>query len=127
MRLSSLLSVFVVLCPSGLFATGARASAQGTVRVPVRVTASIPLIAAVDGPDQVELAPGEVAHIRVCVLANVPWLLRIHSPNACAQEAAPLSGLPGGSTVNTREVDITCSPDASGRQTIALVYTLMPR
>ena len=127
MRLSSLLSVFVVLCPSGLFATGARVSAQVPVRAPVRVTASVPLVAAVEGPDQVELAPGEVAHIRVCVLANVPWLLRIHSPNACAQEAGPLSGSPGGMTANTRQVDIACSPDASGRQTIALVYTLMPR
>jgi hypothetical protein len=127
MRLSSLLSVFVVLCPSGLFATGPLASAQTPVHVPVRVTANIPLIAAVDGPDQVVLAPGEVAHIHVCVLANIPWTLRIHSPNTCALASAPLNGPPGGKTANTRDVDIACSPQAPGPQVIDLVYTLMER
>lgn len=127
MRLSFLFSVFIALCPGGLFATGTRVAAQVPVHVPVHVTANVPLVAAVEGPAQVVLAPGEVARIRVCVLANIPWTLRIHSLNACALELAPLNGSPGGATANSRDVEISCSPQAAGRQTIALIYTLMPR
>jgi hypothetical protein len=93
----------------------------------VRVTANIPLVAAVEGPDQVVLAPGEVARIHVHVLANVPWFLSVQSPNDWAQMPSEISGPPGGMTANSRDVEICCSDHASGRQIIALIYTLMPR
>jgi hypothetical protein len=120
MRLSLILAC---LFPTILFGAG------GSAPVPVRVTVSIPLVAAVEGPAQVVLAPGEIARIRVGVLANVPWVLGIHSPNASAtiRESTALCGQPGGVTANRREVDICCSPQASGSQTIALIYTLLPR
>lgn len=120
MRLSLVLtSALALLFPSVLCGTG--------THVPVRVTVRVPLVAAVDGPAQVVLAPGEAVRIRVSVMANVPWILGINSPNAFAREPAPLTGLPGSAIANSREVDICCSPQASGPQTIALVYTLMPR
>src|SRR6478609_1003091 len=111
--------VFLILFSAVLCGAG--------THVPVRVEVRVPLVAAVDGPAQVVLAPGEVARIRVRVLANVPWLLDIHSPNTCAVCSAPLCGPPGGETVNSRDVEICCSPEAPGPQTIALVYTLMPQ
>ncbi len=111
--------VLGLLLPAALFVAG--------TRVREHVVVHVPLIAAVEGPAQVVLAPGETAHIKVSVLANVSWLLSIHSPNECAQCPATLSGQPGGVTANGRDVDISCASEAPGRQTIALVYTLMPR
>ena len=111
--------ICLVLFPTALFGAGNRVS--------VRVTASVPLVAAVEGPAQVVLAPGEVARVRVSVLANVPWILSIQSPNAAVLEAATLSGQPGGAIANTRDVEIHCSARSGGRQIIALIYTLMPR
>jgi hypothetical protein len=119
MRLSFIFAVLAVLSPSALFGAGTRVS--------VRVVAQVPLVAAVEGPEQVVLSPGEVTQIRVRVLANVAWILSIQSPNAAALEPAQQSGQPGGADVNSRDVEITCSSQASGPQTIALVYTLMPR
>jgi len=98
-----------------------------TPKVGVQVTAQVPLVAAVEGPERVVLAPGEVARIRVQVSANVPWTLGVHSPNAAARRPVTLSGPAGGAIANSREVEIACSPLASGPQTIALIYTLMPR
>jgi hypothetical protein len=111
--------VLGLLLPAALFGAG--------TRVREHVVMHVPLIAAVEGPAQVVLAPGEVAHIRVSVLANVSWILSIRSPNDCAQCPATLSGQPGGVAANGRDVDICCSSAAPGQQTIALVYTLMPR
>jgi len=127
MRLSSLFSVLVVLCPSGLFATGTQVMGPVPKHVQVRVEMHVPLVATVDGPSQVVLAPGEFTRIRVDVLANIPWMLSIQSPNAWVSETPVLSGPPGGSTINRRDVEISCSPQARGPQTIALIYTLMPR
>src|SRR3954471_16143668 len=116
MRLFLLL---IFLLPTVLLGTG--------TRVPVQVMARVPLIAAVDGPGQVVLAPGGVARIEVSVVANVPWVLAVHSPNAWVSGAITLSGPPGGATANRREVEIGCSSQAAGPQTITLIYTLMPR
>jgi len=110
--------ILIALCPAALFGAG--------TRVPVQVTMSVPLVVAVEGPAQVVLAPGEMTRIRVGVLANVPWILSIQSPNASARVPTPLSGQPGGASANSRDLEISCSPDADGRQTITLVYTLMP-
>jgi len=121
MRLFFILSVLVVLSPSALF--GAAAS----TRVSVRVVAQVPVVTVVEGPAQVVLSPGEITRIRVRVLANVAWILSIQSPNAAALESAQQSGQPGGADVNSRDVEIACSPQATGQQTIALIYTLMPR
>jgi len=116
MRSSLLL---LVLFPAVLLGT--------TSKVVVQVTARMPLVVTVDGPGQVVLAPGEMTRIRVGVAANVPWVLDVRSPNAWASVSAPLSGPAGGVLANSREVAISCSSHASGPQSIALVYTLMPR
>ena len=115
-----LVLILLFLLPTALFGAG-------TTQVSVRVVVNVPLVSEVEGPAQVVLAPGEVARIRVQVAANVPWDLSIQSPNASAQVPAPQSGSPGGKAANTRDMDIRCSPEASGPQTIALIYTLMPR
>jgi hypothetical protein len=119
MRLSLILPVFAVLFPTMLFAAGSR--------VAVHVTVRVPLIASVEGPAQVVLAPGESTRIHVGVMTNVPWILAIHSPNTSALQVSTLSGSPGSVAANSREVEICCSPDASGRQVIDLIYTLMPQ
>ena len=62
--------------------------------------------------------------VSVRVVVNVPLVSEVEGP---AQVPAPQSGSPGGKAANTRDMDIRCSPEASGPQTIALVYTLMPR
>ncbi len=98
-----------------------------TPKVAVQVTARVPLVVAVEGPEQVVLAPGEVARIRVSVAANVPWVLGVHSPNAWVRDPAPRSGPAGGATANCCEMEVSCSSQATGPQVIALVYTLMPR
>lgn len=93
----------------------------------VEVTARVPIVTEVEGPEEVELSPGEEARIPVRVAANVPWVLGVHSPNPWALVSKMFTGPAGGALANSREVTIRCSRDASGRQTIHLVYTLMPR
>jgi hypothetical protein len=117
-RLAFIFAVLAVLVPSVRLAAADR--------VHVRVTARVPLIVAVDGPAQVVLEPGKVVRIHVAVMANVPWVLSVQSPNAYVPETATLSGQPGGLTANSREVEISCAPEATGLQTIELIYTLMP-
>jgi hypothetical protein len=117
-RLAFIFAALAVLAPSVRLAAADR--------VHVRVTAQVPLIVAVEGPSQVVLAPGKVVRIHVAVMANVPWVLSVQSPNAHVRETVTLAGLPGGTTDNGREVEISCAPEASGPQTIELIYTLMP-
>jgi len=98
-----------------------------TPKAAVQVTAHVPLVMEVEGPGQVVLAPGEVVRIPVSVAANLPWILGVHSPNAWVREPATVSGPAGGANANRREVEVVCSSQATGPQTIALVYTLLPR
>jgi hypothetical protein len=115
MRLPLLLVVLVSAASSG-----------AATRVPVQVMASVPLVARVEGPESIVLAPGATARISVRVAANVGWRLDVHSPNAFALRPATLRGPAGGASANTGEIAIGCSERAPGPQTITLVYTLMP-
>lgn len=111
--------LLAILFPTLLFGAGRIALVQ--------VAARVPLVAAVDGPAQVVLAPGEVVRVRVRVSTNVRWVLDVYSPNVHAMLPASVNGTPGGTAENSREVLVGCSSQAEGPQTIALVYTLMPR
>lgn len=112
-------SILLLLFPALLFGAPPREVVQ--------VTARVPLIVAVEGPERVVLTPGEVVRIRVGVAANVPWVLDVHSPNTWATVSAPVRGWPGAAVANQQELEISCSAQARGPQAVALVYTLMPR
>jgi hypothetical protein len=116
MRLPLLLVVLVSAASSG-----------AASRVPVQVVANVPLVARVEGPESIVLAPGATARISVRVAANVGWMLDVHSPNAFALRPPTLRGPAGGANANSCEMAIGCSARAPGQQTITLVYTLMPR
>jgi hypothetical protein len=111
--------LFILLIPAALFGHGPTAA--------VRVTVRVPLVASVEGPAQVVLAPGELVRVRVRVAANLPWVLSVRSRNAQVFLPAPLTGPAGGAAENYRDMEVRCSPQAPGPQTVDLVYTLVTR
>jgi hypothetical protein len=93
----------------------------------VEVTTVVPLIAEVESPGEVELAPGETRTVTLRVACNLPWLLAVQTDNPRITPSGHHTGSAGGMTAvgHTFVVTLTCAADADGPQRTALVTQLV--
>ena len=115
---SKAILLFMLFAPGALFATTTRR---------VEVTTVVPLIAEVESPGEVELAPGETRTVTLRVACNLPWLLAVQTDNSRITSSDRHTGSAGGMTAagHTFTVTLTCAADADGPQRTALVTQLI--
>jgi hypothetical protein len=93
----------------------------------VDVKAQVPLVAKIECPSSLELAPGETRRMTVRVACNQSWLLAVASDNPFIRATGRYTGRAGGmaSKGNSFEVTMICSPEATGRQSTELSARLV--
>jgi hypothetical protein len=92
----------------------------------VEIAAIVPLVAHVDCPAELELAPGEVRRVTLRVACNQPWLLAVQTDNPHVRVSGQQRGHAGGMAAagNTFAVTLTCAPSAHGPQRTRLATRL---
>jgi hypothetical protein len=110
--------VFVLLAPGVLLATPVRR---------VEVVASVPLVAHVEAPGALILAPGETRRVTLRVACNQPWLLNVSSGNPQVRASGHQVGTAGGMAAagHTCTFILSCAPDARGPQRATLATELI--
>ncbi len=93
----------------------------------IEIVAQVPVVAQVDSPSELDLAPGETRTVTVRVACNQPWLLTVQAENPQIMASARHVGAAGGmsSSGHTFVVSLTCSADARGPQHTKLFTRLM--
>ena len=110
--------VIMLLAPTVLLAVPTRK---------VEIVAQVPLVAQVDSPSELDLAPGETRLVRIRVACNQAWLLTVRTDNPQIASSARHVGAAGGMTApgHTFDMSLTCSHDAKGLQHAVLITQLM--
>lgn len=115
----NLLFVLVGVCAgTGLVAAPARR---------VEVIAAVPLVAQVDAPREIALAPGETRTVHVRVACNQSWLVSLQADNPHIRPSGRRVGAPGGMNAAGHDftVQLSCSPNAPGPQSAQLAAQII--
>lgn len=112
------MAVLFLLAPGVLLAGATRR---------VDVAAQVPVVAQVESPSTLELAPGETRMVTIRVACNQPWLLTLQTDNPQIRTARRYAGSAGGMAAagNTFAITLTCAPEALGLQRTTLATRLV--
>ena len=110
--------VVLLLAPSALYAAAARR---------VDIVAQVPMVAQVESPAALELAPGETRSVTLRVACNQPWLLSVRTDNPMIRSTSRHCGSAGGMAASghTFTIELTCAPEANGPQRTTLATQLI--
>jgi len=112
------LLVLLGLTPAALLAANAR---------PVNLVGQVPLLARVECPPIVELAPGETRIVIIRVACNQPWLFDVQTDNPQVRASGRYAGSAGGMEApgHTLSIILTRAPGAVGPQRTTLITRLV--
>jgi hypothetical protein len=93
----------------------------------VEIVAAVPLVARIEAPSEIALAPGETRTVTIRVACNQSWLVTLHTDNPHIRPSSRRVGSPGGMSAAGHDFTmlLTCSATAPGPQHAHLATQLV--